>query len=76
MVKNEEKMLKYIPSKQVTFTLFAIYDKKNDNYMNKGKIVKGKVTSSKIQKNPNKVNNLPSNGFNFKNTKSMNFPNC
>ena len=50
-------MIKYIPSKQFTFTLFAIYDKKNDNNMNKGKIVKGKVTSSKIQKNPNKVNN-------------------
>jgi phosphoglycerate dehydrogenase-like enzyme len=48
-------MLKYIPSKQVTFTLFEIYDKKNDNNIHKGKIVEGKVTSSKIKKNPNKV---------------------
>jgi hypothetical protein len=53
-------MPKYIPSKQITFTLFEIYDKKKDNNMHNHKIIKGKVTSSKIQKNQNKVNNISS----------------
>ena len=53
--KDENEILKYIPSKQRSFTLYATDDNENDNDFNKGQIVKGKVMSSKIKKDPNNI---------------------
>ena len=41
-VKNIKEILKYIPSKQADFTLYAIYENKNGNDYDK-KIVKEKL---------------------------------
>ena len=55
--KNIKEILKYIPSKQVDFILYAIYENKIDNDYDK-KIVKGKVASSNLKKNNNIYDNM------------------
>ena len=66
--KNEKEMLKYIPCKQITFNLYAIYDYYSDENENENldsdRFAKGRVYSNHYKRGKNELNNVNNNNKN------------